>query len=279
MPFLAHFGLTSYPFGLTPDPRLFYPSQQARSLLAGLEFALMRGDGLLKVVGEVGTGKTLIARLLLEKLAGLPVNTAYLNIPIVVADQLPTLVAREFGVKVANNSLAMRQLKSFLLAEHSAGRHNVLIVDEAQALGAEGLETVRLLSNLETSTNKLLQIVLFGQRELDIILQNNNLRQIAQRIQFSFITKPMSEDTVADYVRFRMEHCLLPEANRAVFEPRAMRGLFRASKGLPRVVNLLADKALISAYAEGSYTIKPHHVRVSIKETPDVKTNLFSYIF
>ena len=279
MPFLAHFGLTDYPFGLTPNMRLFYPSEQARSLLAGLEYAIMRGDGLLKVVGEVGTGKTMVARLLIEHLSKLPVNTAYLNMPVATVDQLPAAIAREFGIKVINSAGATKQLHKFLLKAHSAGSRNILIVDEAQTLGAEGLEAIRLLSNLETDTNKLLQIVLFGQKELDGLLQKNELRQIAQRIQFSFTTYPMSPDTVADYVRFRLEHCLKPEAGRAVFSPKSLKALAKVSKGLPRVVHLLADKALIAAYADASKNVEPKHIYTAVRETPDIKSSWTSSLF
>ena len=155
--------MIEYPFSLTPNPRLFYPTEQARSLLAGLEFALLRGDGLLKVVGEVGTGKTMVARLLLDRLAQVPANTAYLNTVITDVTQIPAIVAREFGIKVVNASGAMRQLNKFLLAEHAKGKRNVLVVDEAQNIGCgRGLNQFACLSNLETDTDKLLQIVLFG---------------------------------------------------------------------------------------------------------------------
>jgi MSHA biogenesis protein MshM len=271
MPFLDAFGLTDYPFGLTPNPRLFYPTEPARALLAGLEFALMRGDGLIKVVGEVGTGKTLAARLLLEKLAAFPVNTAYLDVPSPALGQIPAAVAREFGLNVANVTAASRQLRKFLLEAHGAGKRNILIVDEAQALGAEGLEAVRLLSNLETESDKLLQIVLFGQKELDGLLHQPPLRQIAQRIQFSFVTEPMDVATTADYVRFRLERCLKPEALRAIFTPRALSLLARVSGGLPRLVHLLADKALLAAYADGKTRVSPRHVFRAVRETPDIR--------
>ncbi|HAX91809.1 MAG TPA: AAA family ATPase, partial [Rhodospirillaceae bacterium] len=163
MPFLEHFGFESYPFGLTPNPDLYYPCAETEALLAALKFSLSRGDGFLKIVGEVGTGKTLICRLLLGSLAKQPVNTAYLCAPSPIKpEHIPSMIAKEFGVKVKATQDSAAALRDFLVAEHARGRRCVLVIDEAQALGEEGLEAVRLLSNLETETDKLLQVVLLG---------------------------------------------------------------------------------------------------------------------
>ncbi len=272
MPFLQHFGLNDYPFGLTPNPRLFFPSEQAQALLDALAFAITRGDGLLKVVGEVGSGKTLLCRMLLERLRAQPVNTAYFNAPIAMTGaQLPHLVAREFGLDPQDVVDPLRELRRFLLDEHAQGRRNVLIIDEAQALGVEGLEAVRLLSNLETDTDKLLQIVLFGQAELDQLLRRRDLRQMAQRLSFSFTTKPFSDMSTAAYVRFRLERCAGIGMARAVFSPAALRHLAKTSGGLPRIVNRLADKALLAAYAEDAAIVEPRHIRAALRETPDLR--------
>ena len=274
MPFLAHFGLESYPFGLTPDPSLYYPCAEDEALLAALEFALTRGDGLLKIVGEVGTGKTLICRLLLGKLDALPVNTAYLNAPTALTPaQIPAAVAHEFGLKDSKDPA--KTLRDYLVAQHGKGKRNILIVDEAQALGAQGLEAVRLLSNLETETDKLLQIVLFGQPELDRLLHKRAMRQIMQRINFSFLMKPFSADAIGDYVRFRLERCKSKPSARGkkrkavatAFTPRAVRHLARASDGVPRLIHVLADKALLAAYAEGEVLIDAPHVRTACRES------------
>lgn len=271
MPFLPHFGLKSYPFGLTPNTELFYPSTDARTLLAGLEFAIQRGDGLLKVVGEVGTGKTMVARLLIERLKDLGCNVAYLNVPMMELRQVPVHVARAFGLRPSKSMDGLQQLHKFLREQYTKKNKCVLIVDEAQTLGTEGLEAIRLLSNLETDKDKLLQVVLFGQKELDELLHQSDLRQMAQRVQFAFMTQPMPTDIAEDYVRFRLEHCLEPTANRVVFSRPALRLLAKASRGVPRLLHLLADKALMAAYADGKPSIQRRHVRIAARETPDVK--------
>ena len=275
MPFLDHFGLREYPFSLTPDPFLFFPSAHAQAMLDALVFALRRGDGLLKVVGGVGTGKTMLCRMLLEKLAGTPVNSAYLNAPMAAsAAQMPLTVMREFGLEpspdAASDDTVARQLRDYLLREHGQGRANILIIDEAQALGAAGLESIRLLSNLETDRHKLLQIVLFGQTELDELLRRREMRQVAQRLNFSFTTQPLTADATADYVRFRLERCAKSGTQRVHFAPAALRRLARVSGGLPRVINLLCDKALLAAFAEGNAIIQPRHIRAAQREMPEV---------
>ncbi len=272
MPFLESFGLCDYPFGLTPNPHLFFPAPHAEELLAALSFSLQRGDGLIKVVGEIGTGKTLLCRMLLERLEEMPVNTAYMNAPgSMDPDRIPGLVLREFGVALPEKDDPAHTLRFFLLEEHGKGKRNVLVVDEAQTLGAQGLEAIRLLSNLETDTDKLLQIVLFGQPELDQLLSRADLRQLTQRLNFSFTTQPLAPQTVASYVRFRMERCAKTGAESARFAPAALERLAKASGGLPRVIHLLADKALLAAYVDGVNVVKPRHIRMAIEETPGLR--------
>lgn len=276
MPFLTHFGLASYPFGLTPNPELYYPWSETEALLAALTFSLTRGDGLLKIVGEVGSGKTLLCRLLLDRLNQLPIDRAYINAPVALRPEaLPALIAHELGVKRKAGQGEGEALRAFLVARHAQGRRCVLVIDEAQALGAEGLEAVRLLSNLETATDKLLQIVLLGQAELDRLLHKKSLRQILQRVQFSFVTRPFPREVVESYIRFRLEQCAVKagkgrhkKTNLGVsFAPQATAMIARASGGLPRLVNVLADKALLAAYAQGATLIEPEHVRAARRET------------
>ncbi|MFA6279648.1 MAG: AAA family ATPase [Bdellovibrionales bacterium] len=276
MPFLTHFGLATYPFGLTPNPALYYAWGETESLLAALKFSITRGDGLLKIVGEVGSGKTLLCRLLLDGLNQLPIDIAYLNAPVAIQpNALPALVAHEFGIKRKAGQDEGEALRTFLLARHAQGRRCVLVIDEAQALGAAGLEVVRLLSNLETETDKLLQIVLFGQAELDRLLHQKALRQILQRIHFSFMTRPFPREVVDSYIRFRLEHCAVKAGKgrhkksglSVSFAPQATSMIARASGGLPRLVNVLADKALLAAYAQGVTLIEPAHVHAACRET------------
>jgi type II secretory pathway predicted ATPase ExeA len=273
MPFLDHFGLADYPFKLTPDLDLYYPDDHAQALLGALMFAVLRGDGLLKVVGEVGSGKTLLARKLAERMKGQKVAMATLS-PSGVWDQekLTLEVARAFGaVKTdAIKGNPADKLAAFLKKSFAGGKRNVLVIDEAQVLGIGGLETVRLLSNLETEKDKLLQIILFGQPELDHLLQKHELRQVAQRINFSFTTHRLTTQAVADYVRFRLDRLTKPEGRRVLFTSAALRKLATASNGLPRIVHLLADKALMAAFAEGAPNVEASHVRRAIKETPDL---------
>ncbi len=269
MPVLKHFGLREYPFALTPNTALWFPWEQHKAILASLQFALQRGDGLLKVSGEVGTGKTLLCRMLLQEIIKTD-NAGYLNAPIEDLRLLPMAVCREFGLTLPPDGDPYAALTDFLLAEHAKGRRNILVVDEAQALGRSGLEIVRLLSNLETETKKLLQIVLFGQTELDRLLQHQSLRQVAQRINFSFETRPLTPQLVNRYVEHRIDRVSTDNVHRALFEPAALKLLARASRGIPRIVNILADKALLAAFGDGSEVVRRRHVAAAQRDSPDV---------
>ncbi len=270
--FLNHFGLQAYPFSLAPDPAFFYPAERARAVLDGVAFALARGDGVVKVVGEVGSGKTLLCRCLLERLKTEPINIAYVPVPLGISPaNLALTVASAFGCRVPKGGDALAILEKRLRAQHTKKRRNVLVVDEAQALGAAGLEAIRLLSNLETSRDKLLQLVLFGQQELDLLLATHGLRQMAQRITFGLATEPLPDDAVKDYVRFRLARCAKPGTwTGGLFTESALGALTRASRGLPRLVHTLADKALIAAYADKSPQVLPRHVRAAAREVRGV---------
>lgn len=277
MPFLEHFGLRDYPFGLTPNPHFYYPLPETEAVLSALTFALTRGDGFIKIVGEVGTGKTLLCRLLLARLADMPVDTAYLNAPVMLeARQLPTRIAKEFGLKLKGAKAdPVDALQDFFLAQKAKGRRSVLIIDEAQALGVEGLEAVRLLSNLETENDKLLQIILFGQSELDRLLHRCDMRQLLQRINFGFVTRPLSREAVDAYLRHRLEACKKKPSrgtkkkpqNYVCFSASAVKLLAQVSGGLPRLIHVLADKALLAAYAQGSMCVDTSHIRAACRET------------
>ncbi len=197
MPFLTHFGLTERPFALTPNSALYYPSESHQQVFDSLLYAVDRGEGIVKVSGEVGTGKTLLCRLLIAELIKSKA-VAYIINPQDDSDWVVGAVCREFGLDPDGTGDPFHMLNAFLLEQYRDGRSAVLLVDEAQALGVVGLESVRRLSNLETDTTKLLQTILFGQPELDRLLQTHDLRQLNQRVAFSFALRPLSPDTTID---------------------------------------------------------------------------------
>lgn len=248
MPYLEHFGFRQRPFTLTPDRALFFP-QSHRPVLDAVNYAVSRGEPILKIVGEVGTGKTLLCRLLLQNLVARGDLVGFVAVP--QADHQATLLAvgREFGLDTESCADTYQALSDRLIQVHAAGRRAVLVVDEAQALAREGLETIRLLSNLETDEDKLLQIVLFGQPELDRILRRYSMRQITQRITFNFTTQPFDIQTGMAYIRYRVDGTRVAPSHSEIFTPRAMKAIVRAANGIPRVINILADRALLAAYA------------------------------
>ncbi len=266
--YLQHFGLTEYPFSLTPDTGYFYAYPRHQEALNVLTVALESGEGFVKVTGEVGTGKTLLCRKLLGQIEGRMV-TAWLPNPQLDGPALRRAVAEELGVQVAgmDEHQLLKRLIERLIALHAEGRSVVLVVDEAQGLGEAGLEALRLLTNLETEKSKLLQIVLFGQPELDAILARPTIRQLRQRITFSHRLSPLDADSVADYVMHRLR--VAGYNGPALLGGRASRLLARGSRGVPRLVNILAHKALMSAYGRGERILRPIHVRRAIQDTED----------
>jgi MSHA biogenesis protein MshM len=267
MPYLAHFGLKEHPFTLTPNTNQYFPIEKHVEIVQSIHFGLARNTGILKVVGDVGTGKTMLCRLLLRKLVAANDAVAYLNAPQVDPDSLVGLVAVEFGLEQGTKAQMLQSLNAFLLEQHALGRNAVLIVDEAQALGAAGLEAVRLLSNLETERNKLLQIVLFGQSELDDLLQQPGLRQINQRIGFAFNTGPFTLTEAVDYIAHRVRVSRVGGVDFPIFTPRAMELLSKAASFVPRVINILADKSLLVAYGAGAIQVTDAHVGVAIDDS------------
>lgn len=270
MPYLAHFGLKEHPFTLTPNTNQYFPTEKHTEIIQSILFGIARNTGILKVVGDVGTGKTMLCRLLLRKLVGTNDAVAYLNAPQVDPESIVTLVCAEFGIETGSRSQMLQGLNTFLLEQHALGRNAVLIVDEAQALGAAGLEAVRLLSNLETERNKLLQIVLFGQSELDDLLAQPNLRQINQRIGFSFNTGPLNMAEAVHYITHRVRMSRIDGIDFPVFGERAMTRLADAAGCVPRVMNILADKALLVTYGSGAIQVTEKHVADAIADSPQL---------
>jgi MSHA biogenesis protein MshM len=246
----AHFGFRFPPFGLTPDTRFYFSEASHQEALNTLLVALRSGEGFLKVTGEIGLGKTLLCRKLLNAL-GPEFVTAYVPNPAITPRALFQGVADELGCPNQGHrpDELLKAINQRLLENAGRGLRTVLVVDEAQALTDHALEAIRLLTNLETETYKLLQVVLFGQPELDERLARPELRQLRQRITFSYRLRPLSQQQFGAYVRHRLE--VAGVAGTPLFSEAALRVLYRASRGTPRLANILCHKALLSAFGPG----------------------------
>lgn len=263
----AHFGLRHPPFGLTPDTRFYFAEASHQEALNTLLVALRSGEGFVKVTGEVGLGKTQVCRQLLNALAAPEFVTAYVPNPTVSPRGLLQTIAEELGCGVDEAATPEHVLKAINLKLLDNARRQVrttLIIDEAQALSAETLEAVRLLTNLETETRKLLQVVLFGQPELDARLEREDLRQLRQRITFSYRLEPLTRAQFDAYVRHR---CEVAGAAAPLFSEDALRVLYRASRGTPRLANILCHKALLAAFGPGHASVGPQAAYEAIYDT------------
>lgn len=271
--YAAHFSLHSPPFTITPDTRFFFAHESFQIALNTLMVALRTGEGFTKVVGEVGTGKTLLCRRFLSLLEGNYV-TAYIPNPYLEPKTLLFAIADEFGVPYSHDITQhqiLRSISDFLLKTYDRYRcAAVICLDEAHAMPAETLEALRLLSNLETQRHKLLQIVLFGQPELDQRLNSPAVRQLKQRISFSCRLGPLDVPGVATYVAHRMR--IAGYDGSELFSNDALRLLHKGSAGTPRLVNILGHKAMLSAYGEGAMRITAKHVQMAINDTESAVT-------
>lgn len=265
--YLDHFGLTELPFGITPDTSYTVITRSHQEALNTLLVALNSGEGFIKITGEVGTGKTLLCRRLLQALPEGSVS-AYLPNPYLAPRTLLLALAEELGVEVSVDSDDYHLLQSVnraLLAHAAADRQVVVCIDEAQAMPLETLESLRLLSNLETEKRKLLQIVLFGQPELDRKLAEPSVRQLLQRIAFHYRLGGLAREEIANYLAHRLR--VAGYRGDVVFGPRAVRCLHRASRGTPRLLNILAHKSLLAVYGEGKHAVRPANVRRAAADT------------
>ena len=272
--YLEHFDLQELPFTLTPNTAFFLNQGCHREALNVLLVALRSGEGFIKITGEVGTGKTLLCRQLL-KLLEAPFVTAYLPNPVLNPNGLRMALADELEVGYARNSGQHRLLAALterLLELSRDGRRVVLIVDEAQAMPEDTLEALRLLTNLETERDKLLQVVMFGQPELDQRLAGDSLRQLRQRIGFSYTLQPLSREVLPQYLQFRLQAA--GYSGEPVFSPAAAELIFRGSRGVPRLVNILAHKGLLAAFGEGSRRVERAHARRALRDTDDARAGL-----
>ena len=262
-----YFGLEQTPFRLTPDTRLFYPGGGRGEVLDALVYAITTGEGIVKVVGEVGTGKTMLCRMLEERLPD-AVEIVYLANPSLTPEDILHAIALELGLETVQPSSRiqiMHQLQQALLERHGQNRRVVALVEEAQSMPRDTLEEIRLLSNLETKSEKLLQIVLFGQPELDENLAAPEIRQLRERITHGFNLKTLSTDEIREYMEFRLRAA--GYRGREAFSNKAYKVMSKASEGLTRRVNILADKSLLAAFAEDTHNVSDRHVKVAIEDT------------
>jgi MSHA biogenesis protein MshM len=265
-----HFSLQQMPFGLTPDTAFYVPLQQHQDMLALLNTALNSGEGFIKICGEVGSGKTLLCRTLLQQEQS-DWQLAYIPDPLLTPIELRWALALELGLKFSANIeppqlLQLLQRQLLLLA--AQGKRPIVLIDEAQALPDDTLEALRLLTNLETRQRKLLQVVLFAQPELDTRLASYRFRQLRQRISFSATLPLMRPLQVSAYVNQRLAQA---GATQQLFSQAALRLLCRYSRGIPRLVNILAHKALLLAYGEGRPLANWRHVRLAALDTDAVQ--------
>lgn len=271
--YMPFFGLTQAPFSLAPDPRLLFMSDRHREALAHLLYGLGGSGGFVLLTGEIGTGKTTVCRCFLEQIPA-HCNVAYIFNPKLTVTELLQSICDEFHVTVPQKELLpltvkdyLDPLNTFLLQAHAAGQNNVLIIDEAQNLSAEVLEQLRLLTNLETSERKLLQIVLIGQPELRTMLQRPELEQLAQRVIARFHLDALTEAETAQYILHRLE---VSGLNRALpFDRKALKRIYQRARGVPRRINLLCDRALLGAFAGGQATVNRGIVNKAADEVFD----------
>ncbi|MAG33306.1 MAG: hypothetical protein CL908_20715 [Deltaproteobacteria bacterium] len=268
--YTAFYGLREKPFALSPDPRFLYLAGSHREALAHLLYGIEQGEGFISVTGEVGTGKTTLCRTLLERLDG-AFELAFLFNPSRTGLELLQSICAEFGLPaegLPRRSL-MVQLNNFLVEQKRAGRRVLLIIDEAQTLSDNTLEQVRLLSNLETSREKLIQILLLGQPELDRKLDGRALRQLRQRISVRWKLEPLGSQETHAYVRHRI--AVATGEPKDLFSEAALREIHRRTGGVPRLVNQLCDRALLAGYAARAPQIGPRLIRAAASEIPDTR--------
>ena len=265
--YLAHFGLSKPPFQITPDLDFFFSGGRRGDILSALLHVAAHDEGIITLVAEVGSGKTLLARLMISRL-GAAVCAVYLANPCFSRDEIIAAIGRDLGLTDMGSSIEgkLALLRDELLRRHAAGQRVLLVIDEAHAMPAESLEEVRLLSNLETGQHKLVNIMLFGQPELDGLLAEPRLRQVRDRVIHRFVLPPLQADEASAYIDHRLRAAGWHGAR--LFGAAALARLVKASEGRARRINLLADKALLAAYAQGARGVEGAHVASAVRELP-----------
>ena len=281
----THFGLQELPFTITPDTSFFFAHSSHQDALNTLLVAARSGEGFMKVIGEVGTGKTLLCRKFMGTLEHHEFVTAYIPNPYLQPMTLLFACADELDIKYPqhiNQHQLLKLLNRYLIDTYAEGKRVLLCLDEAQAIPLETLESLRLLSNLETERRKLLQVVLFGQPELDARLDNPSIRQLKQRVSFSCQLSPLSLSEVEFYISHRL--AVAGYRGPRLFPHKVVKQIYRASKGIPRLVNILAHKSLMAAFGEGARVLAERHVRMAVNDTEStqgvrtVKAKILKYL-
>ncbi|MDP2823224.1 MAG: AAA family ATPase [Sulfuritalea sp.] len=264
--YLEHFGLNEPPFRITPHTDFFFDGANRGATLDALIYAVTHDEGIVKVSGEVGSGKTMLCRVLMERLPE-NITIIYLANPSLSRDDILYAIADELSLNVpdsARSSVVMRALHDHLIKSFGEGRQVVVLIDEAHAMPVETLEEIRLLSNLEANRNKLLQLVLFGQPELNDILARPDMRQLKERITHNFGLEPLVREDITHYLDFRMRAA--GYRGPSVFSPPALKLIAQSSLGLTRRINILADKALLAAFSSGNHQIGSKEIRAAIRD-------------
>lgn len=271
-----YFGLKRPPFRITPDTSLFYDGGQRGDILGALVYAVHRGEGIIKVVGEVGSGKTMLCRMLQLELPD-NVEIIYIANPSVSAEDILFVIANELKFDIgrdASKHELVSMLHDYLLMRHAEDKQVVLFVEEAQSMPLETLEEIRLLSNLETEQHKLLQIILFGQPELDHNLSDNSIRQLRERITHDFQLSPLTPEQIHSYLNFRMRE--VGYTGPELISEKLARKMALSSEGLLRRINILADKMLLSAFADNTHTLTGKHLNDAVKDSGFTRLHLSS---
>ena len=267
--YTSFFGLNEKPFSITPDPRYLFMSERHAEGLAHLLYGVREAGGFIQLTGEVGTGKTMLVRSLLQQIPETADVALILN-PQLSRVEFLSAICEELGVQMPTDHQSVKSmtnaLNAFLLRNHGRGRHTILIVDEAQNLRIDVLEQVRLLTNLETTKQKLLQIILIGQPELRDLLSRTEMRQLAQRITGRYHLEPLSRDEADAYIEHRLK---VAGAIGEIIDKRARRELFRQSGGVPRMINVIADRALLGAFTQEQHTVTADLVKSAAREVFD----------
>lgn len=263
--YLQHFGLNQPPFTITPNTELFFAGADRGAILEALDYAVQHQEGIIKVIGEVGTGKTMLCRMLAARLR--EVTVLYVGHPNVSADNIINLLAIEAKLieMPVDALMAMQKMQHWLVQQHQAGQRVAVFIEEAQQMPLATLEQIRLLSNLETDQHKLLQIVLFAQPELDDNLAQAQIRQFNERVTQQFYLKPLNRQSAQNYLNFRVRAAGYHGPD--LFNARITRRLHRRSRGLIRRLNILADKTLLAAFSDQTTRLNLKHVHQAIQDS------------